>query len=339
MQPFLSDSETGGDQNARGENCYRSGGLVRIIPMRRTLGDSRLRITASVLILLVGAFTISVLKSVSCGSVEPVRAYQVQRPIVIDGKYNMTLIKGKDHNGNGIWIDEWNQTETKMMFTLYPESMRPGTGYFPCAYDETHLYVLWDFVSCKTKLDTQRNSATVCVGTSYQNRTRPDNSYDFMFIVEWFGKGPYEGRLVGFIWFHSGDAWHSGDGISSGDRGFFFASDLGKSPHSSEQHLVFEAKIPLFYAVRGAGPSLGIRTGISELNLAKEYIVVSYPNDSSVQVPNQWADLKLVTVAIPEFSSEVLISAIVLAFASILSKNHRARALATDHQYELRRRK
>lgn len=268
--------------------------------------------------------TISMIRPSSASLPEPVRAYALQRSISLDGRYNMTLTKGKDTVGNGIWIDEWNQTQIKMMFTLYPESMRAGTGYFACAYDETYLYVLWDFVSCKTKLDTQRNRAGICVGTSYQNRTRPDNSYDFMFSAEWFGKGPYEGRLVGFIWSYWGDAWHSGDGISSGDRGFFFASDLGKSPYSSEQHLVFEAKIPLSLVVRDAGSSLGIHMGMSELNLAKEYIVLSYPNDSSVQVPNQWADLKLMTIPIPEFSRvTLLLTALITLVPAVLRRHHR----------------
>ena len=284
--------------------------------------DLKLKIAS---VLLVSVFTISALKSVSCGSVEPVQAYQVQRPIVVDGKYNMTLTKGKDHNGNDIWVDEWNQTEIKMMFTLYPESVRDGTGYFACAYDETYLYVLWDFVSCKTKLDTQRNKATICVGTSYQNRTRPDNDYDFLFSVEWHGKGPYEGRLVGFIWTYQPGAWHSGSAISSGAQRIFFASDLGKSPHSSEQHLIFEAKIPLSLAVKKAGSSLGILTGLMELNLAKEQIIVHYPNDSSVQVPNQWAEFKLMTIPIPEFSNVAFLLAASIALVSMFLFARRCR--------------
>jgi len=269
---------------------------------------------------LLCIFSISVLKPTSASSAEPVQAYQLQRPIVIDGKYNMTLTKGKGRNGNDILTDEWNQTQTKMMFTLYPESVRDGTGYFACAYGETYLYVLWDFVSCKTKLDTQRNSATVCVGRSYQNRTRPDNDYDFMFSVDWDGK-VYR-RLIGWVYEYYGGAWHSPSPISSGTYGIFYASDLGKSPYSSEQHLVFEAKIPLSLAVRGVGSSLGIRIGMSELSLAKEYIVLSYPNDSSVQVPNQWADLKLMIIAIPEFPHIVSALTISIVLISILLRKH-----------------
>jgi hypothetical protein len=238
----------------------------------------------------------------------------------------MTLTKGNDDAGREVWIDEWNQTEIKMMFTLRPESVRDGKGYFACAYDNASLYLLWDFVSCNTKLNTQRNKAYVCVGTSHHNRTTPDNSYDFMFSAEWYGKGPYEGRLVGFVWTYQPGAWHSGSPISSGENGIFFASDLGKSPHSSEQHLIFEAKIPLSLSVKMAASTVGILAGMSELNLAKEFIVVHYPNDSSVQVPNQWADLRLMAIPIPEFSNMASLLAESIALIPILFRrpgNHR----------------
>jgi hypothetical protein len=265
------------------------------------------------------------LSPVSGGSADPVRVYQLQRPIIVDGKYNMTLTRGRGSADGEIWVDEWNQTEIKAMFTLYPESVRRGTGYFACAYDETYLYVMWDFVSCKTKLDTQINRANLCVGASYLNRSRPNNDYDFMFSIEWWGKDLQ--RFTAFVWSYYSGAWNSGSGFSSGDRKIFFASDLGKSPNSLEQHLVFEAKIPLFYAVRGTSSSLGIRAGLSELNLAKEQIIVSYPNDSSVQVPNQWAELKLMTTAIPELLSvaRALTAAMVLLPILLRKRRHTTR--------------
>jgi len=270
--------------------------------------------------LLVGLFAVQSLVAISGSLPEQVLAYQLQRPIVIDGKYNMTLTKAIDSAGREIWIDEWNQTKTYAMFTLYPESVRNGTGHFACAYDKDHLYVLWDFISCKTKLNFN-NFANIRIGLFHHNRTTPNNNYDFAFSMSWVPI--VSSSLMGHIGTWTGDAWKFHH-IYQGERLIYFASDLGTSSNSLAEHLIFEAKIPLSeIRIKDTTLPIGICAFMGEWISMKEEIALSYPYDTDGRVPNRWADLKLMTIPIPEFSNVSFLLAASIALIPILLRRSR----------------
>ena len=246
---------------------------------------------------------------------EAIEAYPLQHPIVIDGKYNMTLIKGA---GN-IMVDEWNQTRMKPMYTLYPESVRNGTGFIGLAYDKDNYYVLWDFTSCKTKLSIN-NGAVIVIGQSHHNRTSP-SSDDFSLSLNWVPT--ISNNLIANVMRWTGNAWQ-GSHMTQGYQGIYFASDLGPSPNSPEPHLIFEAKIPLSMIVKNTASPIGMCAFMTEWISMKERIALSYPYDTDSRVPNKWADLKIMSVPIPEFPNPNAVT-LATSLSSIFLKRRRHR--------------
>lgn len=227
----------------------------------------------------------------------------------IDGIYNMTLKKAL-MNGNTVYVDEWNDsTKIPLIHSsiIFPNSNYQGSSYLMLKRTPEKLFFLFDYVSDLTATGTKGalDNAWLVFDRDHKNSSCLNNNFKgWAFATE----PPFAVNT------YTGADCHT-FGISPGSSGLFFKTTLGKSPNSNIPHKIVEGSIDMRYVISPQNMQniVGFYAGIRDGSNAAFII----PDTNGVY-PNQYADLRFVNYAIPEFPNAGLISATMAAASNVI---------------------
>jgi len=185
------------------------------------------------------------------------------KPLTLDGKWTSS--------------DEWSDAV---------EITTPG-GFFRLKQNQTYLYVLFDYVNCKTLVNY--DVAWVYVDTRLNGGASPQPD-DYAFSFQW--SSPTQSTLVTQA--GTGSGWAS---ASVPKFAAASSTDSTNDPYSSSPHVIYEFQIPLSIIPQGR-TYVAIRLAMQDGSRGTWMV---YPKNSFRSSPSQWGTMQLGSLPIPEF--------------------------------------